>query len=203
VIPEKSLHLVLSELLNQPLEQALVFNPEISLSMTGLMKAWWNNIENFLQLKSHYADFSGLSMFSEDYENFVIKALLLSQENNYSAALHDRSNQMEPAYIRKVKNFIVQHAQESFDAESLQRLAGVSKSKLYEEFQQYYGLSPMAYLRKYRLQQIYKILSHASKQQKISISKLAYDWGFNHLSRFAQEYKEEFGEKPSETRNKI
>jgi AraC-like DNA-binding protein len=202
VIPEQSLHQVLAELLNKPLEQALVFNPEISLGMTGLMQAWWHNIENFLQLKSHYADFAGLPMFSEDYENFVIKALLLSQENNYSAALHERSNQMEPAYIRKVKNFIVQHARESFDVESLQRLAGVSKSKLYAEFQQHYGLSPMAYLRKYRLQQIYKILSNAAKHQKISISKLAYDWGFNHLSRFAQEYKDEFGEKPSETRNK-
>ncbi|OEY93032.1 AraC family transcriptional regulator [Acinetobacter proteolyticus] len=202
VIPENSLQLVLSELLNQPIEEAIVFNPEISLSMTGLMQAWWHNIENFLQLKSHYADFSGLPMFSEDYENFVIKALLLSQENNYSAALHERCNRAEPAYLRKVKNFIIQHAHETLNAESLHLLAGVSKSKLYAEFQQHYGLSPMAYLRKYRLQQIYKILSNAAKHQKISISKLAYDWGFNHLSRFAQEYKDEFGEKPSETRNK-
>ena len=75
--------------------------------------------------------------------------------------------------------------------------------KLYDEFQQYYGTSPMSFLRKYRLQQIYKILSHANMNAKLSISKLAYDWGFTHLSRFSQDYKEEFGEKPSETKNKL
>jgi len=53
------------------------------------------------------------------------------------------------------------------------------------------------------LQQIYKILSHANMNAKLSISKLAYDWGFTHLSRFSQDYKEEFGEKPSETKSKL
>ncbi|MGE8608201.1 MAG: helix-turn-helix transcriptional regulator, partial [Acinetobacter baumannii] len=108
-----------------------------------------------------------------------------------------------PAYIRKVRNFIIEHAHEEICAEDLQRLAGVSKSKLYDEFQQYYGTSPMSYLKKYRLQQIYKILSTTGADKKVSISKLAYDWGFNHLSRFSQEYREEFGENPSETKGKI
>lgn len=53
------------------------------------------------------------------------------------------------------------------------------------------------------LQQIYKILSTTGADKKVSISKLAYDWGFNHLSRFSQEYREEFGENPSETKGKI
>ena len=63
-------------------------------------------------------------MLSEDYENFVIKALLLSQENNYSEALKSLSHQDEPAYIRKVRNFIIEHAHEEICAEDLQRLAG-------------------------------------------------------------------------------
>ncbi|EOC2574056.1 TPA: helix-turn-helix domain-containing protein, partial [Acinetobacter baumannii] len=50
---------------------------------------------------------------------------------------------------------------------------------------------------------IYKILSTTGADKKVSISKLAYDWGFNHLSRFSQEYREEFGENPSETKGKI
>ncbi len=203
VIPEQSLQMVLADLLNRKVEQPVIFNPEMCLDSGQLIEAWWKNIQNFLQLKSQYTGFYGLQMLSEDYENFVIKALLLSQENNYSHALKELSQQREPSYISKVRNFIVAHAHEEICADDLQRLAGVSKSKLYEEFQYYYGTSPMSYLRKYRLQQIYKILSSSDHHRKLSISKLAYDWGFNHLSRFSQEYREEFGENPSETRSRI
>ncbi|PJG42449.1 AraC family transcriptional regulator [Acinetobacter tandoii] len=202
VIPERSMHMVLADLLNQPIEQPIFFNPEMRVESTQLIDAWWKNIQNFLQFNTQNNGFFGLQMLSDDYENFVIKALLLSQEHNYSAALHAQAQQQEPTYIRKVKSFIVDHAHEEICAEDLQRLAGVSKSKLYDEFQHYYGTSPMSYLRKYRLQQIYKTLSHANPNAKISISKLAYDWGFTHLSRFSQDYKEEFGEKPSETKSK-
>lgn len=85
-----------------------------------------------------------------------------------------------------------QHAHENISADDLHRIAGVSKTKLYDEFQHYYGTSPLSFLRKYRLQQIHKILSN-SPNKKLSISKLAYDWGFNHLGRFSQEYRDEFG----------
>jgi len=39
-------------------------------------------------------------------------------------------------------------------------------------------------------------------QRNLSISQLAYEWGFNHLSRFSQEYRAEFGESPSDTKNR-
>lgn len=203
VIPEQSLYLVLAELLKQPIETPILFNPKMDFDSQQLITAWWKNIQNFLQFKSQYMGLYGLAMLSEDYENFIIKALLLSQENNYSEQLKEFTTRQQPHYIQKVRNFIVSHAKEDICADDLHHLAGVSKSKLYEEFQYYYGTSPMSYLKKYRLQQIYKILSSSGLNPKISISQLAFEWGFNHLSRFSQEYREEFGEKPSETKNKV
>jgi AraC-like DNA-binding protein len=203
VIPEQSLQLVLAELLNQPIEKTIVFNPKMDFDSEQLITAWWKNIQNFLEFKSQYIGFYGLPMLSEDYENFIIKALLLSQENNYSEQLKEYSRGQQPPYIQKVRNFIIRHAKENICADDLHHVAGVSKSKLYEEFQYYYGTSPIVYLKKYRLQQIYKILSSSGLNPKISISQLAFEWGFNHLSRFSQEYREEFGEKPSETKNKF
>ncbi|WP_425918721.1 AraC family transcriptional regulator [Acinetobacter sp. TSRC1-2] len=203
VVPEKSLQIVLADLLHQPVEKSVIFNPEMHFESEHLITAWWKNIQNFLQFKSQYTGFYGLPLLAEDYENFIIKALLLSQENNYSEQLKQLSAQQQPAYIQRVHKFILTHAQEEICADHLQDLAGVSKSKLYEEFQYYYGTSPMAYLKKHRLQQIYKVLSASGLNRKISISQLAFKWGFNHLSRFSQEYREEFGEKPSETKNKF
>ena len=62
----------------------VIFNPEMQINSMQLIAGWWKNIQNFLALKSQYASFVGLQMMSADYENFLIKALLLSQENNYS-----------------------------------------------------------------------------------------------------------------------
>lgn len=203
VIPERSLHIVLADLLKQPVIESVIFNPKMHFDSEKLTASWWRNIQNFLDTKSQYINFYGLSLLTEDYENFIIKSLLLGQENNYSDQLRQLSNQQQPAYIQKIHQFIIAHAREDICADTLQELAAVSKSKLYEEFQTYYGTSPLAYLKKYRLQQIYKALCLSGADQKISISQLAFSWGFNHLSRFSQEYREEFGEKPSETKNKL
>lgn len=203
VIPEKSMQMVLSDLLDQPVDQPIIFDPQMHVDSSALIAAWWKNIEQFMQLKSQYSCFYGLQMLSEDYENFVIKSLLLSQENNFSALLKQRSQQEIPAYIMKLRQFMIEHAHEMLSAEDLLRCSGVSKSKLYAEFQQYYATTPMLFLRNYRLQQIYKILSNRRLNQRYSISRLAYDWGFTHLSRFSQEYREAFGETPSETKSKF
>lgn len=201
-IPEHSLETTLAGMLNRPLREPIVFDPEMHVNAEQLIGAWWKHIRAFLQMKSHYASFGGLPMLSEDYENFLLKALLLSQQNNYSQALLDLNSQHIPKHILAVKNHIINHAHEDICADDLQRLAGVSKSKLYDEFKLHYGTSPMSYLRKHRLQQIHKILSSPQSHSKTSISQLAYQWGFTHLSRFADEYKQEFGEKPSETKSK-
>lgn len=201
VIPEHSMQQVLGELLHQPFDCPIVFNPEMDLNADNSLLVWWKSIDHFLSLRAQFKGMQGMQFWSEDYECFLIKALLLSQENNYSERLRNLCNQYEPEYLRNILKFMKQHAHENINVDDLHRIAGVSKTKFYEEFQHYYGISPLSFLRKYRLQQIHKILSR-SLIKKLSISKLAYDWGFNHLGRFSQQYRDEFGESPSETKNK-
>lgn len=202
VIPEQSLALVLSDLLQQPLLQPIVFEPQMNIQQSKALALWWKNVENFVAMKNLYAGFQGLELFAHDYENFMIKTLLLAQENNYSQALAALNGSEIPAHVMKVKQYLVEHADQAICADDLQRIAGVSKSKLYQEFQHHYASSPMQYLRQYRLQQVFQALN-AFELQHMSISKLALDWGFNHLSRFSQEYRDCFGESPSETRAKM
>lgn len=93
--------------------------------------------------RSESHSLQGLQLWSEDYENFLIKTLLLSQENNYSNALRSLSQQQEPVYLAKVRDYIQKHAYKEIRTKDLQRLVGVAKSKLYNEFQHYYGTIPM------------------------------------------------------------
>ena len=71
------MQIVLADLLNKPIETPIIFNPEMHLDSEQLIER--GRIFRILQLKSQYSNFYGLQMLSEDYENFVIKALLLSQ----------------------------------------------------------------------------------------------------------------------------
>lgn len=202
VIPVQSIEQTLAHMLQKPLHEAVVFDPEMYVNSQPAIGVWWKHIRHFLQSRSHYTQFSGMPMLAADYENLVIKSLLLSQEHNYSAALRQLNQQPIPKHIQYVHQFILTHARNPICVDDLVRLAGVSKSKLYEEFKLYYGTSPMSYLRQYRLQQIHTALKNPLQQQKLSISQLAYEWGFTHLSRFSEEYRQEFGENPSETKLK-
>jgi AraC-like DNA-binding protein len=38
-----------------------------------------------------------------------------------------------------------------------------------------------------------------TSKSKNKVSEVAIDWGFNHLGRFAKQYKRMFGKLPSET----
>lgn len=70
----------------------------------------------------------------------------------------------------------------------------VSRRTLQYCFQDVLGISPLGYLRAVRLNGVRKALRTAP-----SVTEAALDWGFWHLGQFAGDYREMFGERPSET----
>lgn len=197
VIPESSIQAVLSQLLRQPINQTVIFDPEMSMHQTSFHQVWWQNIHQCLVARQQFATFDALNVISEDYENFLIKTLLFSQNNNFSDQLNGLNSYKEPKPVSIVKEFIHRFADKDLQASDLIMVSGTSKSTLYREFQTVMSMSPMDYLRNYRLEQVHKALQ--LKYANSSISRLAMDWGFKHLGRFAQEYREKYGYLPSET----
>lgn len=199
VLPETSINTILSEILNTQITDPLIFNSEMSMH-NEVISGWWKYVQNFYSMKNFYNNVHGFDLISNDYENFIIKSLLFSQENNYSAHLNNILEISEDNYIKRIRNYMVAHAIEELDFNHIAKMHGVSKTKLFADFKQMYDETPVSYLKNYRLLQIKKELSLSSSKQ--SISALAYKWGFNHLSRFSQEYREVFGENPSDTLRK-
>jgi AraC-like DNA-binding protein len=80
--------------------------------------------------------------------------------------------------------------------EDLARAAGVSVRGLNMLCQRHHGASPMALLRNMRLDAV-----RASLQQHpgLCVTEAALEFGFGHLGRFAQYYRDRFGELPSQT----
>lgn len=78
----------------------------------------------------------------------------------------------------------------------------VSRRALQYSFIQIYGVAPLAYLRIVRLCRARRDLLDASDSEN-TVSRIAIHWGFYHLARFAQYYREHFGELPSDTLRRI
>jgi AraC family ethanolamine operon transcriptional activator len=74
----------------------------------------------------------------------------------------------------------------------------VSERTLRYGFQEYFGMSPMTYLKVQRLNGVRRHLKTATVNQA-TVTDIAVQWGFWHMGQFAKDYKKMFGECPSET----
>ena len=86
---------------------------------------------------------------------------------------------------------------EMLDIPSISRATGLNPRTLQRVFRSEYGLCPQEWLRVERLNRVHQELLRASHSN--SVTEIAVRWGFFHLGRFANYYRELFGELPNET----
>lgn len=137
----------------------------------------------------------GLSLVQ--LQNRLLATLLASQPHSLRERLDEQCPPLAPRYVRRVEDYLVAHPQEAITPEGLAELAGVSVRSLFLGFQKYRRISPMKFLREQRLHRVRDELLLAG--EGCTVTEVALRWGFFHLGRFAQEYREAFGETPSQT----
>jgi len=103
--------------------------------------------------------------------------------------------------VRLAREFIHARLSEPLPLSELCRHAGLKVRTLETGFQEITGLSPIAYIRSLRLNAVRRALHDPSTPQR-SISEIAMDTGFWHLSQFATDYRKLFGETPTNTRRR-
>lgn len=74
---------------------------------------------------------------------------------------------------------------------------GVSERTLNQHFRAFLGVPPMRYMRRLRLAAARRVL--LSGESDISVTGIAERYAFNHFGRFAEQYRQSFGESPSTT----
>jgi AraC family ethanolamine operon transcriptional activator len=99
--------------------------------------------------------------------------------------------------VRRAEAFLEESAEPSVRIDELCVAACTSLSRLERAFRETFGLSPRRYLMLRRLAAVRRELLRGDPQA--SITDVATRWGFFHLGRFSQEYREHFAELPSQT----
>lgn len=100
--------------------------------------------------------------------------------------------------VDRACEYALSHLDEPLTILELCRALGASRRKLQYCFQETLGINPVAYLRALRLNAARRELRNGSSPVS-SVQDVAARWGFWHLSRFSSEYREMFGERPSQT----
>ncbi|SOC24434.1 AraC-type DNA-binding protein [Thalassospira xiamenensis] len=102
-----------------------------------------------------------------------------------------------PRHVKRAQDYIHANPSETLDMVSLSETAECSYRTLQRGFIDAFGLTPRQYIRKVRLQLVRNDLM--STDVTDPVATIAQRWGFGHMGRFAQEYIQEFGERPTKT----
>lgn len=137
-------------------------------------------------------------LLTAQIEQMIVTMLLVCQRNNHSAGLREDTRTVTPAFVRRAEEFIESHAHEAITVCDIAGHVEVSSRSLYTGFRKYRSTSPMLYLKETRLNRVREQLLRA-EAGRITVTEVAYQWGFGHLGHFTTDYKRRFGESPSET----
>jgi AraC family ethanolamine operon transcriptional activator len=107
-----------------------------------------------------------------------------------------RENHLD--YVAHARSYIDAHTDSPLGLETLAREVGVTLRTLEIAFRRVYGTTPLRYVKARRLRAARQRLLEMSSFET-SVTEVAGDCGFSHLSYFARDYKKLFGECPSET----
>jgi AraC-like DNA-binding protein len=136
-------------------------------------------------------------MMAGMYEQLIITGLLLYQPNTYSAALARPAARPTSQEVKRAVDFMQSRLRSPITLADVVTASGIPGRTLIKHFKDEWGTSPMRYLRDARLRRVHEALARARPTD--SVTDIALMWGFNHLGRFAVEYRSRFGETPSDT----
>lgn len=100
--------------------------------------------------------------------------------------------------VKQANDYMQSNLDQSLTLTDLCQALGTSSRALCYGFQEMFGTSPMSYLKILRLKAAHQLLK-TTGQNTITVTESATRFGFCHLGYFSRDYKQMFGELPSET----
>lgn len=196
-ITEDRLNRQLTALLGEPASHPVVFAPSLDLTR-GYGRSLADHITLAVSYLENDGGFADNPMATNLFEECIISRLLLSHPNTYTRALSRLARAtVAPASLKRAVDYMRARLGEPLGIADIACASGVAGRTLFTHFQDAYGTSPMQFLRARRFDRVREALFRAEPTD--SVAQLARRWGFTHLGRFAVEYRQRYGETPSQT----
>jgi AraC-like DNA-binding protein len=197
-IGRRTLERELSRLLRRGIDAPVVFDPRMDLSARAV-SGWAATLGFVLDEIRRGTGSLDHPLVRSRVEQLLIDQLLVAQRHTFSEELQTGHRPARPPTVRRAVEIIQDRAADPLTVPMLAGLAGVSVRGLQQGFRDYLGITPLEYLREVRLARARDDLLAADPEADVSVTEVAYRWGFGHLARFAGYYRHRYGELPSET----
>ena len=100
-------------------------------------------------------------------------------------------------FSNQLKSYLLEHLSEPLNSHSIAQALGISRSKLYQQCQQYLDLGVTEYLRSLRLQQA----RHLLRDTDIPVTRISGMVGFEDYNYFCRVFRQETGVSPRKYRS--
>ena len=105
---------------------------------------------------------------------------------------------IQPPVLKRVEDYLRTNLDRPITTTELCSYLGCSRRQLEIAFKNAYGMGPVTYHRRLRINEVRRCLLVGERKQS-AVSYAACDFGFSHLGRFSADYKSLFGESPRQT----
>lgn len=157
-----------------------------------------NEIEGFINLLGLICQEAEgndpLALVQQHYTQIVASKMLSALHTNIDRENHGAPN----ATFERLVEYIEQHLKNELCSQDLALQAHMSQRSLYALFERHAGTTPRHYIRRKKLERINACLRDPACNVR-NVTELALDYGFAHLGRFSESYRQQFGELPSHT----
>ena len=127
----------------------------------------------------------------------LVDLLLELQPHSHSGDVVQARSASALGRIEAVERHLQAHLDEPPRLEGLARVAGCGVRLLQETFADYCGMSPVEFVRRARLLHARQRLESGGR--KTTVTAVGQEIGYSNPGRFAQHYRERFGESPRQT----
>jgi AraC-like DNA-binding protein len=187
----------LSQLLGATAERPLTFSGPLDLT-TSVGAALRGLVMHLVDQADHGPMMPAEGgLLARQLESVILSGLLEAGEHNFTRYLNPTQSAAAPRHVRKAEDFIRCNLEKPIALEDIASAAGVTARALQLGFRNFRNTSPMALLRTERLRKVHEEL--LSGDPRTSVTDVAIRWGFTHLGRFSQAYKDKYGQPPSKT----
>lgn len=177
-----------------------------TLRMTGTapvspqLEAFWNAVAaHARQLADDEALFSA-DLVRNDLLQMVVAAMLTVFPHNLADRVvpHDAA-ETGAASVRRAISYMEEHVAEPVTLADIAAAARMTPRGLRSVFRHSLDTTPMAYLRRLRLDGARDDLRDGDPIRGVTVAAVAARWGFTDLHRFTEAYLDAYGESPSDT----
>lgn len=196
-VSEAQMRTALEQMLGRPVDRRITFARRMNLN-TRASSDWFGLVRILAREAGRTDGVLTHRLALDNLQRLLIQGLLLTQPHNYAEELAAAERDAGEAVLKRAVELMHAYPTTCWDTGGLAHATGVTARALQKAFQRSGQPPPMTYLRRLRLEHAHTEFVD-SDPATVTVTDVAGRWGFVHLGRFADQYRRQFGESPSET----